>query len=172
MHSKAGLIIANFLASRFNPDQLFSLSASISFEQIYCWTDGDSASVGELCALLSALSEVPIKQSLAITGSIDQYGEIQAVGGVNEKIEGFFDICRAQGLTGKQGVIIPATNVKNLMLREDVVEAVKQKQFSIYLIKTLDEAVELLTGKSVTTNYEKVEKRLQQFVKSRIKKSK
>ncbi len=170
MHSKAGLIIANFLASHFNAEQLFSLSASISFEQIYCWTDGDSASVGELCALLSALAEVPIKQCFAITGSIDQYGDVQAVGGLNEKIEGFFDICQAKGLTGKQGVLIPAVNVKNLMLREEVVFAAKQNQFSIYLIETVDEAMEILTGKSVRHIYEKVEKRLQQFLESRMRK--
>jgi len=183
MHSKAGLIISNFLASRFNAEQLFSLAASISFEQIYCWTDGDSASVGELCALLSALAEVPIKQSLAITGSIDQYGNVQAIGGVNEKIEGFFDICCAKGLTGDQGVLIPAVNIKNLMLREDVVQAAKQKQFFIYSIHTIDEAIQLLTGKSVgepdknghytkDSLYFKVEKRLQQFAKSREKKLK
>lgn len=172
MHSKAGLIIANFLASRFSSEQLFSLSASISFEQIYCWTDGDSASVGELCALLSALADVPIKQCFAITGSIDQYGDVQAVGCLNEKIEGFFDICRAKGLTGKQGVLIPAVNAKNLMLRQDVVLAAKEKQFSIYLIKTLDEAMEILTGKPVDQIYMKVEKRLQQFLESRMKKLK
>lgn len=182
MHSKAGLIISNILASRFSANQIFSLSASISFEQIYCWTDGDSASVGELCALLSALSNVPIKQCFAITGSIDQHGEVQAVGCVNEKIEGFFDICSAKGLTGKQGVLIPAINVKNLMLREDVVAAAKQKQFSIYLINTLDEAMEILTGKSVgvmdkdgmypiDSIYAKVEKRLQGFLKAQNKKS-
>ncbi len=178
MHSKAGLIISNFLASRFSTEELFSLSASISFEQLYCWTDGDSASVGELCALLSALAEVPIKQSFSITGSIDQHGKVQAVGGVNEKIEGFFDICHGRGLTGKQGVLIPEINIKNLMLREDIVEAVKRKEFFIYPIKTLDEAMELLTGRSVGKQnkkghylqdsiYAKVEKRLKQFAKSR-----
>lgn len=148
MHSKAGLIISNFLVSRFNRDPSVSLSASLAFEQVYCWTDGDSASVGELCALLSSLAEVPLEQSLAITGSIDQYGEVQAIGGVNEKIEGFFDVCKAKGLTGQQGVIIPRVNIKNLMLREDIVEAAKHKQFAIYPIDTVDEAVELLTGMS------------------------
>ncbi|HSW68749.1 MAG TPA: ATP-binding protein [Gammaproteobacteria bacterium] len=181
MHSKAGLIISNFLASRFSTDQIFSLSASISFEQIYCWTEGDSASIGELCALLSALSQIPIKQSLAITGSIDQYGNAQAIGGVNEKIEGFFDICHAKGLTGKQGVIIPEINIKNLMLREDIVEAARQKMFCIYSIKTIDDAMILLTGKNVGIKdahgnytkdsiYAKVENRLKNFAESRLKK--
>lgn len=146
LHSKAGLIISNFLASRFSPDHVFSLHASIAFEQVYCWTDGDSASIGELCALLSAITEVPLYQHLAITGSCDQYGEAQAVGGVNEKIEGFFDVCKARGLTGNQGVIIPAVNQKNLMLREDIVKAAKAKQFFIYTVDTVDEAIELLTG--------------------------
>ncbi len=170
MHSKAGLIISHFLSSRFSKDQAFSLTASLSFEQIYGWTDGDSASVGELCALLSALSEVPIKQSLAITGSIDQHGEVQSIGGVNEKIEGFFDICQSKGLTGKQGVLIPEVNIKNLMLREDIVEAARKKQFSIYSIKTVDDAMELLTGKPKDSIYEKVEKCLHQFSKSILKK--
>jgi len=178
MHSKAGLIISSILASRFNAGELFSLSASLSFEQIYCWTEGDSASVGELCALLSALSQVPIKQSFAITGSIDQHGDVQAIGGVNEKIEGFFDICQEKGLSENQGVLIPAINIKNLMLRDDVVTACKQKQFSIYPINTLDEAIEILTGKSagkINKNghyptdsiYGKVEKRLQEFSRLR-----
>jgi len=181
MHSKAGIIIANFLASRFNPGELFSLAASLSFEQIYCWTDGDSASVGELCALLSALAETPLKQSLAITGSIDQLGKVQAVGGVNEKIEGFYDICSVKGLTGKQGVLIPAINIKNLMLREDIVEAAQQKQFFIYPIETIDDAMTILTGLEVGERddqghypegsvYFKVEDCLQKFTKVRKKK--
>lgn len=146
LHSKASLIISNFLASRFNADQSFSLSASLAFEQIYCWTDGDSASVGELCALLSALADVPIFQFLAVTGSIDQYGEVQAIGGVNEKIEGFYDVCKLRGLNGKQGVLIPSVNTKNLMLREDIVAAAKAKKFFIYPIDTVDEAITYLTG--------------------------
>lgn len=182
MHSKAGLIINNFLASRFNEEHLFSLSASIAFEQIYCWTDGDSASVGELCALFSALSEVPIYQFLAVTGSIDQYGEVQAIGGVNEKIEGFFDVCKAAGLNGKQGVIIPAVNKQNLMLREEIVLAAKQKKFFIYSIHNIDEAIELLTGKEAGVRsdsgsysegsiYHKIDQRLRAFTRSRLKKS-
>ncbi len=177
LHSKAGLIIANFLASRFNKDHLFSLSASLSFEQIYCWTDGDSASVGELCALLSALADIPIQQQWAVTGSIDQYGEVQAIGGVNEKIEGFFDVCKARGLNGKQGVLIPAINKKNLMLRKDVVEAAKNKQFFIVPINTVDEAVLLLTGMNAGERdkngefpaqslYAKIENRLKKYSKT------
>lgn len=146
LHSKASLTISHFLASRFNVDEPFALSASLAFEQIYCWTEGDSASVGELCALLSALSNIPIFQHLAVTGSIDQYGEVQAIGGVNEKIEGFFDVCLSRGLNGKQGVLIPAVNVNNLMLREDIVAAAKAGKFFIYPINTIDDAVTLLTG--------------------------
>lgn len=174
MHSKAGLTIGNFLASQFNQNNSFSIHASLAFEQIYCWTDGDSASVGELCALLSALAEVPIYQTLAITGSIDQNGIVQAIGGVNEKIEGFFDICKARKLTGKQGVIIPKINIKNLMLREDILAAAKSKKFFIYPIETIDEAIFLLTGIPAGERntlgsfpkdsiYDRIEKRLQKL---------
>jgi lon-related putative ATP-dependent protease len=174
MLTKGGLIISSFLAGRYNPGQIFSLSASLAFEQIYGTIDGDSASVAELCVLISALAQVPIKQSLAITGSTNQHGEVQAIGGVNEKIEGFFDICHSRGLTGKQGVLIPAVNVKNLMLRDDIVKAAKDKKFFIYPINTIDEAISLLTGlpsgepgknKSYpknTLNY-LVEKKLEEF---------
>jgi len=116
------------------------------FEQSYGGVDGDSASVGEFCALLSALSGLPLKQSLAITGSLNQHGRVQAIGGVNEKIEGFFDVCVARGLTGEQGVLIPADNVQHLMLRADVVEAAGAGRFRIYPVTTVDEAVALLTG--------------------------
>lgn len=116
------------------------------FEQSYGGVDGDSASSAELYTLLSAMSGVPIKQSFAVTGSVNQRGQVQAIGGVNEKIEGFFDICQARGLTGEQGVLIPAANVKNLMLRHDVVKAVAEGQFSIYPVETIDEGIELLTG--------------------------
>lgn len=146
IHSKGGMILANFLRGNYNVDGKFSLTASFSFEQVYGMIEGDSASVGELCALLSALAEVPLKQSLAITGSINQLGIVQVVGGVNEKIEGFFDICRLRGLTGNQGVLIPAMNVKNLMLREDIVQAAKKGDFHIYPIATIDEAMTILTG--------------------------
>jgi lon-related putative ATP-dependent protease len=144
--SKGSLIITHFLASRYNANHTFSLSASLSFEQVYGEMDGDSASVAEICALLSALAEVPVNQFMAVTGSVDQYGVVQAIGGVNEKIEGFFDICKGRGLTGEQAVVIPTVNAKNLMLREDVVQAAKAHQFSIYLIDTIDDALSLLLG--------------------------
>jgi lon-related putative ATP-dependent protease len=146
IHSKGVLILSSFLASRYSAEQPLSLSASLVFEQSYGPVEGDSASAGELCALLSALADVPIKQSLAITGSVDQHGRIQAIGGVNEKVEGFFDICRERGLTGDQGVLIPASNVKHLMLRRDVVEAVEAGQFQLYALETIDECMGLLTG--------------------------
>jgi predicted ATP-dependent protease len=111
--------------------------------------EGDSASVAELCAILSSLADLPIKQTLAVTGSVNQHGRVQAIGGVNEKIEGFFDVCQSIGLTGDQGVIIPSANVKNLMLRQDVVEAARNGQFRVYAVDTVDQALELLTGKPV-----------------------
>jgi lon-related putative ATP-dependent protease len=174
-HSKASFIISSYLASHYNKDHSFSLSASISFEQIYGMMDGDSASVAEVCALLSAIADTPIKQNLAVTGSIDQYGNVQAIGGINIKIEGFYDVCKVKGFTNTQGVIMPASNIQNLMLREDIVDAVRKKQFVIYAVNTVDEALTLLTGKeagervgqrfkSHTVNY-KVEKKLEQFTR-------
>ncbi|HMV34597.1 MAG TPA: ATP-binding protein [Turneriella sp.] len=148
IHSKGVLILSAFLASRYSRDIPLSLSASLVFEQSYGPVEGDSASLAELCALLSALSEVPIQQNLAITGSVNQHGEVQPIGGVNEKIEGFFDICKARGLTGKQGVIIPESNVQHLMLREDIVAACGEKKFAVYAVKTVDDAIELLTGRT------------------------
>ncbi|HEY64489.1 MAG TPA: AAA family ATPase [Caldilineae bacterium] len=146
IHSKGVLILSSFLASRYSAERPLSLSASLVFEQSYSGVEGDSASSAELYALLSAIAQVPIKQSLAVTGSVNQHGEIQAIGGVNEKIEGFFDVCKARGLTGEQGVLIPAANVKHLMLRPDVVEAVAAGQFHIYPIETVDQGIEILTG--------------------------
>jgi lon-related putative ATP-dependent protease len=146
IHSKGVLILSSFLGSRYAPEYPLSLSASLVFEQSYSGVEGDSASMAELCALLSALAKVPIKQPLAVTGSVSQHGEAQPIGGVNEKIEGFFDVCKARGLTGEQGVIIPASNVQHLMLRQDVIEAVKEGQFSVYAVETVDQAIELLTG--------------------------
>jgi predicted ATP-dependent protease len=116
------------------------------FEQSYGSIDGDSASLAELCALLSSLAATPISQAFAITGSINQHGQVQPIGGVNEKIEGFFDVCQSRGLTGNQGVIIPRSNQENLMLRHDVVQAVKSRQFRIYAVSTVNEALQLLTG--------------------------
>ncbi|MFC1696116.1 Lon protease family protein, partial [Pseudomonadota bacterium] len=146
LHSKGVLILSGFLGSHYAPDAPLSLSASLVFEQSYGGVDGDSASAAELCVLVSAIAEIPILQSLAITGSIDQQGRIQAIGGVNEKIEGFFDICQKRGLTGDQGALIPVANVKHLMLRKDVVEAVKAKQFRIYPVDHVDQALSILTG--------------------------
>ena len=146
IHSKGVLILSNFLGARYASERPLSLSASIVFEQSYGGVEGDSASCAELYALLSALSEIPIKQSLAVTGSVNQHGQVQAIGGVNEKIEGFFDICNTRGLTGDQGVLIPQSNVKHLMLRKDVVEAVAAGKFAIYAVETIDEGIEILTG--------------------------
>ena len=146
IHSKGVFILSGFLGSRYATDRPLSLSASIVFEQSYAGVEGDSASSAELYALLSALAEVPIKQSFAITGSVNQHGQVQAIGGVNEKIEGFFDICKARGLTGEQGVLIPDSNVHNLMLRDDVREAVAAGQFSVYAVSHIDEGIEILTG--------------------------
>jgi lon-related putative ATP-dependent protease len=146
IHSKGVLILSGFLGARYAEDHPLSLSASLVFEQSYGGVDGDSASLAELCALLSTLADVPIKQSLAVTGSINQHGAVQPIGGVNEKIEGFFDVCKAHGLSGEQGVLIPAANIEHLMLRQDVVEAVEQGQFHIYPVETVDQGLELLTG--------------------------
>ena len=148
MHSKGVLILSNFLMSRYAVDHPISLAASLVFEQSYGEVEGDSASLAELCALLSALARVPIRQSLAVTGSVNQHGEVQAIGGVNEKIEGFFDLCRERGLQGRQGVLIPVSNVKHLMLREDVIEAARENEFAVYPVAHVDQAVEILTGLS------------------------
>jgi lon-related putative ATP-dependent protease len=146
IHSKGVLILAGFLGARYADDRPLALSASLTFEQTYGEVEGDSASSAELYALLSALADLPIRQSLAVTGSVNQNGEVQAIGGVNEKIEGFFDVCQARGLTGDQGVLIPVANVKHLMLRQDVIAAVRDGKFHIYPVRTIDEGIELLTG--------------------------
>lgn len=146
IHTKGVLILQSLIANRFAKDSPLSLSASIVFEQSYGGVDGDSASSTEYYCLISALTNIPIKQSIAVTGSINQFGEIQPIGGVNEKIEGFFDVCDHRGLTGTQGVIIPRTNVKDLMLREDILNAVDEGRFHIYAIDTVDDGIEILTG--------------------------
>ena len=146
LHSKGVLILSGFLGARYAMEHPLSLSASLVFEQSYGGVDGDSASSAELYALLSAIAEAPIKQSLAVTGSVNQHGQVQAIGGVNQKIEGFFDICQKRGVTGEQGVLIPASNVTHLMLRQDVVQAVADGQFHIYPVETIDQGIELLTG--------------------------
>lgn len=146
IHSKGVLILSGFLGARYAPDHPLSLSASLVFEQSYGMVEGDSASSAELYALLSALSGIPIRQSMAVTGSVNQQGQIQAIGGVNEKIEGFFDLCKRRGRLDGQGVLIPASNVRHLMLRHDVVEAVQAGKFQIYAVETIDQGIELLTG--------------------------
>jgi lon-related putative ATP-dependent protease len=149
IHSKGVLILTGLIRSRYAEDQPLSLSARLVFEQSYSGIEGDSASSAEFYVLLSAIAEVPIKQSLAVTGSVNQKGQVQAIGGVNEKIEGFFDVCEARGLTGDQGVLIPQSNVKHLMLRDDVVKAVEEGDFHIYAVETVDQGIELLTGMPV-----------------------
>ncbi len=145
-HNKGILIITGYFREKFGKNITLSFNANIVFEQSYGMIDGDSASVTEVCALISSISSIPIKQQFAITGSVNQKGEIQPIGGVNEKIEGFFDVCKDKGLTGKQGVIIPVQNVKDLMLKDEVIEAVRKNMFSIYSISKVEDAIELLTG--------------------------
>jgi len=146
LHSKGVLILSGFLGQRYSAERPLTLAASLVFEQSYAGVDGDSASAAELIALLSAIAEVPVRQGLAMTGSVNQLGAIQPIGGVNEKIEGFFDVCAARGLTGRQGVAIPASNVKHLMLRDDVIEAVEAGRFAIHALESVDEGIELFTG--------------------------
>jgi len=140
------MTIAGYLGWKYAQDKPLSVSASISFEQGYEPVEGDSASLAELCAILSSLADAPIRQELAMTGSVNQKGDVQPIGGVNQKVEGFHDVCRATGFTGSQGVIIPGRNRKHLMLREDVVESARQGRFHIYTVDSVDEAMELLTG--------------------------
>jgi Lon-like ATP-dependent protease len=147
-HSKGMLILGGYLRKYFAQDKPLTLAASIAFEQSYGGIDGDSASSTELYALLSSLAEVPIHQGIAVTGSVNQKGEVQPIGGVNEKIEGFFKVCKNRGLSGEQGVMIPRANVKDLMLKEEVVEAVKNGTFHIWSVAHVNEGIEILTGHS------------------------
>ena len=174
IHDKGVLILSGYLGTKYAQKKPLSLSASIGFEQSYEIIDGDSASTAELVVLLSSLSGIPIKQSFAITGSINQKGQIQPIGGANEKVEGFFEVCKAKGITGEQGVIIPYQNVKNLMLKKEVVQAIKDKRFHIYPAESVNQVIELLTGKEAgnrgstgkfktgTVNY-LVDKKLREF---------
>jgi lon-related putative ATP-dependent protease len=146
IHDKGVLILSGYLGWKYAQDKPLSLSASICFEQSYSGVEGDSASSTELYAILSSLADVPMKQNIAVTGSVNQKGEVQPIGGVNQKVEGFFDVCKAKGLTGDQGVMVPHQNIRNLMLREDIVQAVRDKKFYIYAVKTIDEGIEVLTG--------------------------
>ena len=140
------LILSGYLGAKYAQERPLSLSASICFEQSYDGVDGDSASSTELYAILSSLAEVSIDQGIAVTGSVNQNGEIQAIGGINQKIEGFYDVCRLKGITGNQGVLTPKSNLRNLMLRPDVVQAVKDGQFHIYAVNSIDEGIKVLTG--------------------------
>jgi lon-related putative ATP-dependent protease len=163
IHSKGVLILAGYLAGRYALGRPLSLSASLVFEQNYGGIEGDSASSAELYALLSALARAPVKQAIAVTGSVNQHGDVQAIGAVNEKIEGFFDLCKARGLTGGQGVLIPRANVQHLMLREDVVAAAKEGKFAVHAVATADEGIELLTGLPAAEVHARVEARLAEF---------
>jgi predicted ATP-dependent protease len=176
IHSKGVLILSGYLGDKFAQDKPLALSASICFEQLYEEVEGDSASSTELYCLLSSLSDLPLRQDIAVTGSVDQRGKIQPIGGVNQKIEGFYDVCKAKGLTGSQGVMIPQANVKHLMLKDEIVQAVKEKRFHIYPVETIDEGIEILTGYKAgvkqkngkyakgTVNY-KVNQRLEKYAK-------
>jgi len=181
IHSKGVLILSGFLSERYAQKTPLSLSARLVFEQSYGGVEGDSASSAELYALLSALSGLPIQQGIGVTGSVNQHGQIQAIGGVNEKIEGFHALCKVRGLTGSQGVIVPQSNLKNLMLREEVVEAVRAAKFHVWAVRTVDEGMEIFTGMTAgqrkpdgefpegSVNY-LVEKRLSEYAE-RLKQS-
>ena len=140
------MILSAALSARYAPDVPLSLNGSIVFEQSYGGVEGDSASVAELCALLSSIANVPIRQNFAVTGSVNQLGRVQAVGGINEKIEGFYKLCQERGLDGSHAVIIPQDNLKHLMLSDSVVNAVRNKQFTVYEARAVDQVIELLTG--------------------------
>ena len=178
-HDKGVLILSGYLGKTFAQLYPLSLTISIAFEQNYGVIDGDSASSSELYAVISSLSDVPIFQGIAVTGSVNQKGEIQAIGGVNEKIEGFYDVCKTRGLTGRQGVMIPAANVKNLMLKQEVVEAVRQNLFHVYPVSTISEGIAILTGMPAgtmdsngiypeATVFGRVQKKLKTFLKRSI----
>jgi lon-related putative ATP-dependent protease len=179
-HDKGVLILTGYLGRTFAQRYPLSLAISLTFEQSYSGIDGDSASSTELYAILSSLSAFPIRQGIAVTGSVNQKGQVQAIGGVNQKIEGFFDVCCSKGLTGDQGVMIPAANVKNLMLKKSVVDAVKEKQFTIWQVSTIAEGIEILTGKPAgkpdisgnypsATVYGQVQRKLESYLKQSLK---
>jgi predicted ATP-dependent protease len=163
IHHKGVHILSGYLSEKFGRDKPLSLSARLVFEQSYSGVEGDSASSTELYALLSALSGVPIQQRFAVTGSVNQHGVVQAIGGVNQKIEGYFAVCKVLGLTSDQGVLIPLANVQNLMLKEEVVKAVQAGKFHIYAVETIDEGIELLTGKPASEINALADKRLQEM---------
>jgi len=177
IHDKGALIMIGYMGGRYAQEEPLGFSASVTFEQSYDEIDGDSASAAELFALLSSLSTCPIKQGIAVTGSVNQLGELQPIGGVNEKIEGIFKVCERRGLTGEEGVLIPVPNVRNLMLRAEVVEAVRAGKFNIFAVSTIDEGIEVLTGvpagaKNADGSWERdsindrVQRRLREFVEA------
>jgi lon-related putative ATP-dependent protease len=179
-HDKGVLILSGYLGRTFAQRYPLSLSISLTFEQSYSGIDGDSASSTELYAILSSLSGAPIRQGIAVTGSVNQKGQVQAIGGMNQKIEGFFDVCRSKGLTGNQGVMIPAANIQNLMLKKSIVEAVKQKQFKIWQVATIEAGIEILTGEAAgkpdaegnyapETLYGRVQRKLETYLKQDLK---
>ena len=166
IHDKGVLILSGYLGERYGKEKPLSISTSITFEQNYSGIDGDSASSTELYVIISSIAQVPIKQYIAVTGSVSQKGEIQPIGGVNEKIEGFFDVCKLKGLTGNQGAMIPIQNVKNLMLKDEVIEAVKEGKFHIYAISKIEEGLEILTGLTMDEIDKKVNEQLEKYRKS------
>jgi predicted ATP-dependent protease len=163
IHSKGFLILSGYLTGKYASTTPLTLHATITFEQSYAEVEGDSASSTELYSLLSSIAEIPLQQNIAITGSVNQHGEIQPVGGVTQKIEGFFKICKKRGLDGKQGVIIPESNAHNLMLKDEVITAVKEKKFNIWAVKSIDEGLEILSGVNAAAFHNRVIMRLQQF---------
>ena len=179
-HDKGVMILSGYLGRTFAQHYPLTLSISITFEQSYSGIDGDSASSTELYAILSSLSGIPIEQGIAVTGSVNQKGQVQAIGGVNQKIEGFFEVCRTKGMTGRQGVMIPKANARNLMLKREVVKAVEENQFQIYPVETIEEGIEILTGVPAGSPdgkgnfppdsvYGKVQKKLMYYLKQSLK---
>ena len=166
IHDKGVLILSGYLGARYGKEKPMSITTSITFEQNYSGVDGDSASSTELYAIISSIASIPIKQHIAVTGSVSQKGEIQPIGGINQKIEGFFDVCKIKGFTGKQGIMMPIQNVKNLLLKEEVVEAVKTGEFNIYAISSIENGLEILTGKSISEIDKVVNETLEKYRKS------
>lgn len=165
IHDKGVLILSGYLGARYGKEKPISMTTSITFEQNYSGVDGDSASSTELYAIISSISNIPIKQSIAVTGSVSQKGEIQPIGGINQKIEGFFDVCKIKGFTGNQGIMMPIQNVKNLLLKDEVVEAVKEGKFNIYAISSIEEGLEIMTGKKISEIDKVVNETLEKFRK-------
>ncbi|MFW6238657.1 MAG: S16 family serine protease, partial [Halanaerobiales bacterium] len=169
IHNKGVMILSGFLGGKYAQDRPLTLSASLAFEQNYGGIDGDSASCAELIALLSDLADIPVNQGMALTGSMNQKGEVQPIGGVNEKIEGFYKVCKLKGLSGEQGVIIPRQNVENLMLKSEVIDAVKEGDFRIYPVETVNQIIELMMDKPAEIVHTRVGKALEEFAKMAAK---